>query len=271
MQQHRIVSLLSVLVMLIIPAIGWFLVAQPQLAAAASADQQRLDTESQIQASSAIVAQLKADSAKLPDLNDDLNKLRTSIPASVDSSGYIDGLDALAQLSHVAIIGLTVDQPLVYTPAVAPADPNAVAPDATASDGEDAVTPPPVAPDPAIVTSPLIDATSFVTIPVSIDVNGEWSAILSFVDGLQSSPRLFLVTTLSTTAVEGSPTELAGKIGGYIYAIPTGVEGKPRPISTTVKSMTPPEPVVTDEETADGDADAESGDPTPDPTNTPAP
>ena len=31
MQQHRILSLLSILVMIIIPVIGWFLVAQPQL------------------------------------------------------------------------------------------------------------------------------------------------------------------------------------------------------------------------------------------------
>ena len=45
MQQHRIISLASILVMLIIPVIGWFLIAQPQLAAAASADQQRADTD----------------------------------------------------------------------------------------------------------------------------------------------------------------------------------------------------------------------------------
>ena len=123
MQQHRIISLASILVMLIIPVIGWFLVAQPQLAAAAAADQQRSDVEAQVQASTAMVAQLKADSAKLPELNDDLNKLRTSIPAGVDSSGYIDGLDALAQLSHVQITKLTVSDPEAYVPAQGPAAP----------------------------------------------------------------------------------------------------------------------------------------------------
>jgi hypothetical protein len=57
-------------------------------------------------------------------------------------------------------------------------------------------------------------------------------------------------------------------VDGYIYAIPTGVEGKPRPISTTVKSMTPPEPVVVEET----DEDAEGADEaTPDPTSTPTP
>lgn len=266
MQQHRILSLASILVMLIIPVIGWFLIAQPQLAAATTADEQRADMESQIEASSAVVAQLKADSAQLPKLNDLLNKLRTSIPAGVDSSGYIDGLDALAQYNGVAITALTVAEPTNYVPATPPADPNAVAPadGEESQDGESAPVAPPPADDPAIVTSPLITSSNFVAIPVTITVEGEWSAILNFVDGLQSSPRLFLVTSLATGTVEGDASRLAGNIGGYIYAIPTGVEGKPRPISTTVKSMTPPEPVVTDEETEGSD------EPTPDPTETPA-
>jgi Tfp pilus assembly protein PilO len=259
MQQHRIISLLSILVMVLIPVIGWFLVAQPQLAAAAAADQQRADLEAQVQVSSAVVTQLKADSAKLPELNDDLNELRTSIPANVDSSGYIDGLDALARVSGVVITGLTVEQPVVYTPAVSTAVPPS--PSADSEEGDD----PPAAADPAIVTSPLITSENFVAIPVTIEVAGGWAPVLDFVDGLQSSPRLFLVTGLSTTATEGNPTELTGKITGYIYAIPTGVEGKPRPISTTVKSMTPVEPVVADPETEDAEGAA------PDPSSTPAP
>ena len=32
---------------------------------------------------------------------------------------------------------------------------------------------------------------------------------------------------------------LTATIGGFIYAIPTGVEGNPRPISTIVKQMDP--------------------------------
>ncbi len=209
MQQHRILSLLSILVMIIIPVIGWFLIAQPQLDAAALADQNRTETETQIAVSSAIVQKLKEDSAKLPELNDDLNTLRTSIPAEVDSDGYIDGLDALAQVSGVVITGLTVDQPLVYTPAVPPVDPNAPVADAEAEpdgDAEGTAEDAPVAPavDPSIVTSPLINSANFVAIPVTIELSGEWAPVLEFVDGLQTSPRLFLVTDLATEAVEGS-------------------------------------------------------------------
>lgn len=263
MQQHRIISLASILVMLLIPVIGWFLVAQPQLAAATTADQQRADMDAQIEASTAVVAQLKADSAKLPELNDDLNHLRTSIPAGIDSEGYIDGIAALAGSAGVVITALTVDQPIVYVPAV---DPNAAAPVADADADSDATQTPvePVVVDPAIVTSPLIDSTNFVAVPVSVEVSGEWGPILSFVSGLQSSPRLFLVTQLGTTVVKDTSGSMTASITGFIYAIPTGVEGKPRPISTTVKQLTAP---VAVEEPVDEDADAAD----PDPTNTPAP
>lgn len=275
MQQHRIISLLSIMIMLIIPVIGWFLVAQPQLAAATSADQQRAETESQIEAGRLVVAQLKADTAKLPELNDDLNKLRTSIPAGVDSSGYIDGLDALAQLSGVLITGLTVADPVVYVPAQPPLDPAAAPADGAEADGatdaatDEATTPPPAA-DPAIVTSPLIDSSNFLAVEVSVETEGSYSAILDFIDGVQSSPRLFLVTGVNISEDQQRPGTFIGTTYGYIYAIPTGVEGKPRPISTTVKSMTPPESVVTGEDAEEG-ADDQSDGASPDPSSTPAP
>lgn len=269
MQKHRIISLASILAMLLIPVVGWFLVAQPQVAAASAAAEQRTDLEAQIAASAATVAQLEADSAKLPELNDDLNDLRTSIPADADADGYIDGLDALATIAGVQIVGLTVDDAQVYAPAVGP-DAPVVEP--TDTEGEDATgeTDPAATqePYPGIVTSPLIDSTNFVAIPVSVSVAGDYAQIMQFVDGLQSSPRLFLVTSFSTTEDASAAGGLTAAIGGYIWAIPTGVEGKPRPISTTVKSMTAPEPVVVEE--TEG-TDGESGEPTPDPTSTPAP
>jgi Tfp pilus assembly protein PilO len=244
--------------MLIIPVIGWFLVAQPQLAAASSADQQRADMQAQNAATALIVQNLKADSVNLPKLNDELDKLRTSIPAGVDSSGYIDGLDALAQLSHVTISSLTVESPAPY---VAATPPVVAAP--AAEDGEDAAAQPPAA-DPAIVTSPLIDATNFITIPVTLSVTGDWSSVLYFVDGLQSSPRLFLVTALGTAVIDDASggSQVRGSITGFIYAIPTGVEGHPHPISTTVKSMVAAAPPTDDTAgTDDGSTDDGSDEP----------
>ena len=258
MQKHRIISLASILAMLLIPVMGFFLVAQPQLDAATVADQQRADMEAQIAASAAVVAQLKDDSENLPQLNADLNALRTSIPFKVDSDGYIDGLDALAKLAKVDITALTVDASRAYTPAVPATDPSAGAPDANAggeTEGETpdpAATQAPVAPveDPAIVTSPLIDSTTFVTVPVTVTVDGKFPQILKFVQGLQSSPRLFLVTDLDITSLEGG-SDMTANIGGVIYVIPTGIEGDPKPISTTVKQMDPIEDETGDPKTPD--------------------
>jgi Tfp pilus assembly protein PilO len=247
MQQHRIISLASILAMLLIPALGWFLVAQPQLAAAAAADQQRADTEKQVLASTEAVAQLKEDSRRLPQLNQELDELRASIPFDADPSGYIDGLDALAQLAHVELTGLTVGDGVAYVPAALPADPDAVPADTTAPE-ESAGTVPAPAPDPAIVTNPLIDSTNFITIPVTVQAKGDWPEILQFVQGVQSSPRLFLVTSLSTQLEDSA---YSATVGGFIYVIPTGVEGKPKPISTTVKQMGTPNGTAEDAESTE--------------------
>lgn len=265
MQQHRIAVLASVLVMLIIPALGWFLVAQPQLAAAAAADQARAEAAAQVAASQAVVDQLKRDSAQLPQLESDLDELRASIPAGVDPSGYIDGLSALAKVSKVQITQLGVDDPTAYVPAEAPA---AAKPPASDSSGSSespspAATPSPE-PVPGLVTNALVTPSNFVAIPVSLEFTGTSSSVLRFVHGLQSGDRLFLVTQLSTEpAADASSGQLLGKVSGFIYAIPTGVAGDPRPVSTVVKSMEPATPPPSN--TPDPGT---TGTPTPDPTET---
>jgi Tfp pilus assembly protein PilO len=275
MQQHRIISLLSILVMLIIPAIGWVLVAQPQLSAAATADAQRAEAAAQVAVSQSVVAQLKVDSAKLPELKGELNELRTTVPAGIDPEGYIDGLSALAQVAQVQITTLTVDDAVAYSPATPPA--GSVPPPATEGDeGADPATgsDEPAAPVayPGIVTNPLIDSSNFVAIPVTIEVTGKSASILRFVNGLQTNDRLFLVTTLTTEQTTDASV-LTGKIGGFIWAMPAGIVGEPRPVSTIVKSMEPAD----DADAGDAEGETETPDPgstdapDPDPTETPAP
>ncbi len=107
----------------------------------------------------------------------------------------------------MSIIGLTVSDPTAYSPAKPEIDPDLVvvpqdgAEEGAAGDGEAAPVP---VDDPAFVTNPLITAENFVAIPVSIEISGEYSAILNFVKGLQSRDRLFLVSTLSTARENGS-------------------------------------------------------------------
>jgi Tfp pilus assembly protein PilO len=243
MQQHRIISLLSILVMLIIPVVGWFLIAQPQLAAASSADQQRTEAAAQVAATQAVVDKLAADSANLPKLRGQLDELRGAIPSDGDPSGWIDGLSALAKVSKVEITALTVSDPVAYVPASPPVDPNAGQAAPPPAEG-DASTTPPATPAPVefpgIVTNPLVDSTNLVAIPVTVEVTGTSATILRFVNGLQTDNRLYLVTSLTTEQGADGGTALVGKIGGFIWAIPTGEAGNPHPVSTIVKSMDPP-------------------------------
>lgn len=266
MQQHRIISLASILAMLLIPVVGWFLVAQPQFAAAAAADQQTADTQAQIETSAAIVEKLKADSANLPELTTTLDGLRSSIPAGVDSSAYIDGLDALAGANSVTITSLTVGDPAAYVAAIPPVDPNAVVPDPSA-EGDAAAAAPAVVADPAFVTNDLITSSSFVTIPVTVAVSGDYARMLDFVKGLQSGNRLFLVSAIST-ARDTTTGTLTATVEGFIYALPGGLPGDPSPVSTQVKIMDTP--VVAPVET-DAPEDEDGATPTPTPTSTQKP
>ena len=54
---------------------------------------------------------------------------------------------------------------------------------------------------------------------------------------------------MNTSRDSGSGDGMTSTIGGYIYAIPTGVEGQPRPTSTVVKQLTAPEAPPAEDET----------------------
>ncbi len=271
MQKHRIISLASILAMVLIPVIGWFLIAQPQFAAAALADTARAEADSQAAATMAAVAELKAQAEDLPALTGTLDELRGSLPAEVDSSAYIDGLNALAIATGVQITALSVDNPAAYTPAVAVVDPAAAAPaeeEGDAAAATDAAAAAPIAPsDPAIVTNPLITSANFVAIPVAVELVGGYDSILNFVQGLQTGSRLFLVSKIETD-VDPLTGGYSARVGGFIYAVTDGLVGDPTPVSTQVKIMDTP--VVAPVET-DAPEDEDGATPSPTPTGTPTP
>ena len=179
MQQHRIISLASILVMLIIPVIGWFLVAQPQLACrGAGRSAARWTPDAQIAASAAVVEQLKADSATLPELDDDSTSCAASIPAGVDPSGLHRRPRVRSRRSRASqITGLTVDEADRVRPGRRLRSTRTLprrrrrGPESDAGDATLRAAPEPF--DPGIVTSPLINSSNFVAIPVTIEVSGK--------------------------------------------------------------------------------------------------
>jgi len=218
MQTHRLLSALTVFLMIVLVAAGWFLVAQPQLAAAATANATLVDVQSQSVATQATIKQLIGEQKDLPKLTKDLAALRLSIPAGAESSAYINGLDALAAASGVTITELTLSDPVVYS-SPAPAAPAPTA-GATPSPAPKPSASPTAAPVKTGWTPPSdarITGANFIAIPVSVTTAGDWATTLTFLKGLQSGQRLFLITGLSTELDQSGVLKATAK--GYIYVL----------------------------------------------------
>ncbi len=270
MQSHRILSGLTIFVMVVLVAAGWFLVAQPQLAAASTANTNLSGVQAQIQSTQATIAQLQGEQKKVPELTKQLAALQESIPAEANSSSYIDGLNLLAATAGVTITAITVGDAVQYSPAVAPAAASAATPTASPSP----------TPAPSASTAPKapvgwvpptnagITASNFIAIPVSITAEGSWAADLAFIDGLQTGKRLLLINGIATAPNATDATVTTAKISGYIYVLLD-----PKVAALQAKTATPtPTPTVTPTPTPTVSASPNpSGSSTPTPTTSPTP
>jgi Tfp pilus assembly protein PilO len=217
----------AVIVMAVIAAGGWTLGVQPQLAISASADAQRVTVQAANAASAETLAKLESDYKSLPTLKSQLASLSQSVPTGTEIPAFVDELNALAATDSVTVDGMTVSdaQPYVaVTPPTATAATSATSSTATPSPSP-TPTPAPTAAAPAPtagvppVTSPLITPANFVSIPVQVTISGSYANVLDFVHGLQTSSRLFLITTLATSASSTTPGLVDGKIGGFVYVL----------------------------------------------------
>ena len=270
MQSHRIISGLTIFVMVVLVAVGYFLVAQPQLAAASTANAQLVNAQSQISTTQAALISLKNEQEKLPDMKAQLKALQLSIPSNIDGSAYIRGLNDLASAAGVTITSIAVTDPQAYVPPVLamPAATPTASPSPSAS-----ATPAPAAAAPAVsgwvpTMDALITGTNFVTIPVTVTVTGSFDGSLGFIHGLQTGTRLFLVTGIVTKQAEGG-SGVTATVSGYIYALidpklaaAEAANEKPAAAATT----TTPTPTTTPTATT-----SPSGTATPTPTQSPTP
>jgi len=260
-QSHRILSGLTILIMVALVAAGWLLVAQPQLAAASTANDQLTSVNTQVAATQVVINQLKAEQAKLPELKTQLAALRGSIPTDADLSRYIDTLNALAGSSGVTLTSIKVSPATAYTspvPAVAvPAATATPAPTAAASAA-------PAAPAAGTPTTDItITASNFVSIPISLSTAGPQDATLAFIKGLQTGTRLFLVSGITTSLISGG-SGINATITGYAYVLldPSAAS------ATTTSSGVTASPTATATPTATPNP---SGSATPTPTQSPTP
>ena len=224
-QTHRIVSVLMIVLMVAVAAAAWFLVAQPQLSAAAQSNEELSGVQSRISTSQASLDRLRKGEDDLPELNAQLASLQQSIPSALESSPLVSGIDAQAAAAGVFVKSITVDDPAAYAPPPAPAVPSA----STPTGGATPAPTPTASATPAATgaaagksqytakTDPLITASNFVTVPVSITVTGNWDQTLAFMKNLQTGTRLYAVGTVGSKASDDGSYETV--VAGYIFAI----------------------------------------------------
>jgi Tfp pilus assembly protein PilO len=220
MDRNRLWMIGSVVVAIAVIAAGWFLGIQPQLATAAIADQDRAKAQIQNTANEALLVSLKKDYRGIDALKTTLASLRESVPASTEISTFVTELDSLAGAHQVTVSLITVADATAYAPPVPAASTPTPSPGATATPSATPTPTPLASAAPSAgtvqVTNPKITAANFIAIPVNLSITGQYANVLDFVKGLQTGPRLFLVTSLSVTTVEGG---VDSSIGGLVYVL----------------------------------------------------
>lgn len=234
MDRNRLKMIIAALSGVAVLALGFLLGVQPQLASASAAVDQRTSIEQQNEGLRATLAQLVADNDQLPSLSADRDTRRASVPDGADMPALIRQLDEMADAAGVPVTSFTAADAVSYE---MPASASAPAADAAGeegtapAEGADEAAPTeaaaPVAP--TTYTDPAVTAANFSTIAVTVDVEGSYAQALDFVDRLQKGPRLFLVTTITSSEPEdGAEGEAAASgaqtwtIGGLVFVLQDG-------------------------------------------------
>lgn len=266
MQSHRILSGLTILAMVVVVAAGWFLFAQPQVAAAQSGAEQLASAQTQVQSAQTRVAKLRDDTGKLSELQAQLAQLQASIPQDIDAAPFIRQLAAQAAQYGVTVTSVSVSDPVYY---VAPQGSGAAssstgaspspAPSASATAAAAAPSTPSGWTAPG---DPAITGSNFVTIPVNVAFTGDWGQTISFLTGLQTGTRLYLVSKMSASAAADDGT-VEISTTGLLYATTSAAATKPI-TGYQPKSATPtPAPTTAAPKPAATTAAAPSATPTP--------
>lgn len=222
MKGNRIWILLTLLIIAAILGLGWLLAVSPLLTQAQEAELQRRDAELTNAAQAAALVQMKEQFEQLDQLEVDLEALRLSIPSDVDSD-YVYALLSTYQATSGATPSLiTLGEAVQFGIPVA---------------AESTTATPSAASGPA-ATGRL--ATDLYTVPVTISFESTpVDSVLAFVNQLQHGPRLFLVTSVTTSAQASTITAYMFVIRDVTQAPDVPEEGQQPPLPTPTPTPTP--------------------------------
>jgi Tfp pilus assembly protein PilO len=203
------------IVMVASVALGWLLGASPLLASASADGDAREAAQAQNTLYSEELAALKVQFEGLPQLEDELGELRAELPPRADQPDYLAQLATAAERHNVQLTSITAADAVAYAPTVAEI-PVAEAPAADAEAPDAANAEAPAALVPAVgagvpVTSPLVTAENFVSIPMTLALEGGYGNVLDFVESVQKGTRLSAVTAFSTSAADAGAGAATGE------------------------------------------------------------
>ena len=253
MDKNRLWIVGSVLLMVIVVGMGWFLGIAPQLANVAAAELQRAGVEQTNLQNEATLAQLKKDYANLGALNGQLASLSESVPSDTAMPAFVDEINGIASGAGVTITGISVADATPYAPVAAPGAPapsSSSSSTPTPSPSAGAATPTPTPAPTAVAGMPPVSSSkltpaNFSSLAVTLIIKGDYQQILSFVNGVQGGKRLFLVDGITTTvaAAGSSPSSSGGKvtqsggetamISGLVYVVTPEGAGAATPTPTS--------------------------------------
>ncbi|TFD52043.1 hypothetical protein E3T55_07080 [Cryobacterium frigoriphilum] len=214
MDRNRIWMFGAALVMGVTLVLGWLLGISPKLTEVSAARAERVAVEAQNEVYELQLDALQNDFEDIDGVQRELAELRTSVPTGAQLPDFVAEVSALAAENGLSLSAMTVSDAEPYEPLVV------VAPVAEAVPATDAAASVPVAAAPPEVptavppvTSDLVTAANFVSVPVTITLVGEYDRVLDFLDGLRLGERLVSVSAVSTTAVEGGTTDSPAAAG----------------------------------------------------------
>lgn len=230
MNMNRLWVLGAVLLIGIVAVLGWMLGIAPKLSEAREAKAQQETVETQNTDLEAQLVTLKEQFESIDDLRDELADLRESVPSGPDMPAFVGQLGTIAEKHRVSLTQITVSDAQPYVPVIAapaaevppaegaPAGDSAAAPVDAAAAAAAAAEAAAAAAVPAPVVNPLVTAQNFVAVPISLEVNGRYDDVLTFVAALQKGKRLVMVTTFKTSEEEDSGN-VTGTITAFVYVL----------------------------------------------------
>jgi Tfp pilus assembly protein PilO len=196
---------LTVLASVVLLAAGWFLLISPKKG---EANELRTQAASQVSANAALETQLsvlRAQAKDLPKKQAELAEVAAKIPDNPSLPALIRALTAASTTSGVEFVSVTPGQPVA---------PVAVAPVVSPTETTTAQTTPVAPPAPVAGGAAGGAAGTLATIPVALNVVGDYFDIAQFMANLEDLPRALRILDVSLApGVSPTATATATKAG----------------------------------------------------------